>query len=203
MRRPFTGRNAAASLCLVLLLAATSACSGNAPGTDEQASSDRSPSGVASLTSSPEIATDVRMGQVIGRLPAPKRTALQRQIGQLVDGWWEASYLGGDYPRETFAAAFPGFTPGAEARARRDKRLMSNLAIGPGVDSVTALKRRVTLDVVATDRRARSVTARFVLTFKTSGANAGVTTVRGRLFLTRRGGGWRVFGYDVSRGATA
>jgi hypothetical protein len=45
------------------------------------------------------------------------------------------------------------------------------------------------------------VTAHFVLRFETSGEKTGTTTVRGRLFLTRKRGAWRVFGYDVAKGA--
>ena len=45
------------------------------------------------------------------------------------------------------------------------------------------------------------MTARFVLRFDTTGRKAGTTTVRGRLFLTRKRGVWRVFGYDVAKGA--
>ena len=35
----------------------------------------------------------------------------------------------------------------------------------------------------------------------TAGQKTGTTTVRGRLFLTRKRGAWRVFGYDVAKGA--
>ena len=70
-----------------------------------------------------------------------------------------------------------------------------------GIDSVTARKRTVTLDILATDRQARAVTAQFVLRFDTTGQKTGATTVRGRLFLTRKRGAWRVFGYDVAKGA--
>jgi hypothetical protein len=59
----------------------------------------------------------------------------------------------------------------------------------------------VTLDILATGRQARAVTAQFLLTFDTTGSRAGTTTVRGRLFLTRKRGAWRVFGYDVAKGA--
>ena len=70
-----------------------------------------------------------------------------------------------------------------------------------GFDSVTAKHRTVTLDILATDRQARSVTAHVLLRFETTGDKAGTTTVRGRLFLTRRGDAWRIFGYDVAKGA--
>jgi hypothetical protein len=128
---------------------------------------------------------------------------VRRQVAEVVDAWWEAAYLGGRYPRTGFRDAFPGFTSGAEARARRDRRLMSNLDVAPRVSSVTARHRSVAMDVLAVDRRARSVTARFVLRFRTTGEEQGVTVVRGRLFLTRRDGTWRVFGYDVAKAVAA
>ena len=40
------------------------------------------------------------------------------QVGKVVDRWWDAAYLGGGYPRSSFPSAFPGFTDGAEKRAR-------------------------------------------------------------------------------------
>jgi hypothetical protein len=128
---------------------------------------------------------------------------VRRQVTAVIDGWWESAYLGGRYPRARFGSTFPGFTRGAEVRAHRDRRLMSNADIARRVDSVTARRRTLRLDVLAVDRVARSVTARFVLRFKTTGEKSGTTVVRGRLFLTRRNGPWQVFGYDVAKGARA
>lgn len=204
MSRPFPGPSTLVGLCLALLLAlVASGCSADA---EAEPASRAAPAPVDSETAAlavNPVTTEVRLGHVVGRLPKQRRKAVRRKVAKVVDGWWESAYLGGTYPRASFPAAFPGFTKGAEARARRDKRVMSNRGVGPRIDSVVALKRQVTLDVVATDRRARSVTARFVLRFRTTGKRAGVTVVRGRLFLTRRQGTWRVFGYDVSRGVRA
>ena len=66
---------------------------------------------------------------------------------------------------------------------------------------MTATHRSVALDILATDRRARAVTAHVVLRFESSGDKAGTTTVRGRLFLVRKKGAWRIFGYDVAKGS--
>jgi hypothetical protein len=203
MNRPVTGTRSLASLVLCLLLAlATTACSGGdaRPG----AAPDTTPAATetVSLAATP-VPTRARVARVYGRLPQARRKAVRRQVTRVVDRWWDAAYLGGTYPRAGFRAAFPGFTRGAEARARRDKRLMSNLDIGTRVDSVTARHRAVELDVLAVDRRARAVTARFVLRFATTGERTGVTVVRGRLLLTRRHGPWQVFGYDVSKGRRA
>lgn len=147
------------------------------------------------------VETTTKIHQVFGRLPEPGRKAVRRQVGQVVDRWWDAAYLGGTYPRSSFPSAFPGFTASAEKRARADKALMTNQTKGPHVDSVTARHRRVSLDILATGRRARTVTAHVVLRFDTEGAKAGTTVVRGRLFLTHKRGAWRIFGYDIAKGA--
>ena len=59
----------------------------------------------------------------------------------------------------------------------------------------------MSLDILATGKQARTVTAHFVLRFDSSGDKAGTTTVRGRLFLTHKRGAWRIFGYDVAKGS--
>ena len=56
------------------------------------------------------------------------------------------------------------------------------------------------LDILATGGQARTVTAHVLLRFDTTGSKTGTTTVRGRLFLTRKRGAWRIFGYDIAKG---
>ncbi len=187
---------------LVLALSATLALAGCESATGPQTAPDRLSRADAGVTlASHGIETKTRIHRVYGRLPDARRKAVRAQVGKVVDRWWDAAYLGGSYPRSTFPSAFPGFTAAAEQRARADKALLTNQTQGPVIDSVTAKHRAVSVDVLATDRRARSVTAHFVLRFETTGERAGTTTVRGRLFLTRRGDAWRVFGYDVAKGA--
>ncbi|SEC77350.1 hypothetical protein SAMN04489844_2960 [Nocardioides exalbidus] len=155
----------------------------------------------ATLASHP-VETRTKIHRVFGRLPEARRKAVRTQVGEVVDAWWEASYLGGSYPRAGFPQAFPGFTKAAEKRARSDKALLTNETQGSRLDSVTPRRRTIALDILATERQARTVTARFVLTFDTDGELVGTTTVRGRLFLVRRDGEWQVFGYDVAKGST-
>ncbi|MCF6379734.1 hypothetical protein L2K70_19150 [Nocardioides KLBMP 9356] len=186
-------------LALVLALTGTACSSGSDPSASpERLSRDDAQ---ASLASHPPLPTTTKIHRVHGRLPDARRKAVRHQVGRVVDRWWEAAYLGGTYPRSTFPSAFPGFTAGAERRARSDKALLTNQTRGPHVDSVTATHRSVALDILATDRRARAVTAHVVLRFESTGDKAGTTTVRGRLFLTHRRGAWRIFGYDVAKGS--
>jgi hypothetical protein len=192
-------RRAGLALALVLALTGT-ACSS---GADPSASPERlsRSDAQASLASHPPLPTTTKIHRVHGRLPDVRRKAVRRQVGKAVDRWWEAAYLGGTYPRSSFRSAFPGFTDGAEERARSDKALLTNQTRGPHVDSVTATRRAVSLDILATDSQARTVTAQFVLKFDSTGDKAGSTTVRGRLFLVRKRAGWRIFGYDVAKGS--
>ncbi len=145
----------------------------------------------------PELATTAEVGRIVGRLPGPRRKSVRKQVTRVVDRWWEASYLGAGSETD-LATAFPGFTIGASTRARFDRKLMTNTALG--ADSIMPLMRKVRLDLLAVRQRVRSVTARFDFRVRTTGDRSGRLRVRGRLFLTRRAAGWRIFGYDVSKG---
>lgn len=202
MPSPFSGRTSRARRCaglMLVLVLPLSACQSTA---EPSAAPDRISRGDARVTlASHPVPTKTKIHHVFGRLPDKRRKVVRRQVGEVVDRWWDASYLGGTYPRSSFPSAFPGFTDAAEKRAKEDKALLTNQTQGPRVDSVTAKHREVSLDILATDRRARSVTAHFVLRFETDGELARTTVVRGRLFLTHKRGAWRIFGYDVSKGA--
>ncbi|CAM3884877.1 hypothetical protein [Nocardioides zeicaulis] len=195
---PWSPRTAA----LALVLTASGALAGCQSATGPQTAPDRLSRDDGGVTlASHGIETKTRIHRVYGRLPDVRRKEVRTEVGRVVDRWWDAAYLGGDYPRSSFPSAFPGFTAGAEQRARDDKALLTNQTQGASIDSVTAKHRTVTLDILATDRQARSVTAHVLLRFETTGDRAGTTTVRGRLFLTRQGRSWRIFGYDVAKGA--
>ena len=196
VRSPWSRRCVGLALALVLPLSACQSTSQTSAAPERVSRGDAQ----VSLASHP-VRTTTRIHRVFGRLPDARRKVVRRQVGAVVDRWWEAAYLGGTYPRRSFPSAFPGFTAGAEKRARSNKALLTNMGVGPRVDSVTAKHRALTLDILATDRRARAVTARVVLRFETRGKRIGTTVVRGRLFLTRSQGAWRIFGYDVSKGA--
>ena len=78
---------------------------------------------------------------------------------------------------------------------------MSNQDIGSEIAGVEATTRKVTVDVLAVKGQASGATARFVLRFRTDGDVQRKVEVRGRLFLTPGADGWRIFGYDVTKGA--
>ena len=199
MPRPATCRTPWARTCASLALALSLSACNAAPEPDAVAPATYGAPDSVTLTSN-AVDTETRIHRVYGRLPGARRKAVRRDIGRVVDRWWEAAYLGGTYPRDSFPDAFPGFTRGAAREARTDKALLTNATGGARVESVTPRRRTVTIDVMAVGGQARSVTARFLLRFSTTGDEAGVTVVRGRLFLTRRNGPWRIFGYDVAKG---
>ena len=186
---------------VVLLLAlSVSACSGDSSDPDAGPSGDPTSS---EATEAPPLETTVAMGRVTGKLGKDKRSRTRQQVGKAVDAWFEAAYVGGDYPRSDFASSWPGFTAGAKARAKDDKALMSNQDIGADISAVEPTVRKVTVDLLAVRGRAVGATARVVLRFGTEGDVQRKVEVRGRLFLTPTAEGWRIFGYDVTKGRGA
>ena len=144
--------------------------------------------------------TRVSLERVPGRLPAEVRKRVQRQVGDVVDRWFDAAYVRGRYPRNDFHDAFPGFTVSARAQAHHDKALMTNQPLAKRIDGVRATQRLVWIDVLPAGGRAAGATARFRLEFTTTGDVKKSVAVRGRLFLTPGPDGWKVFGYDVAKG---
>ena len=178
---------------LLVLALSTSACTGD--------SGDPAPAEPTTTASGPApLATRTTLGKTTGKLSTAEKRRLKRAVGKAVDGWWDAAYVGGDYPRSNFKTAFPGFTRGARSDARSDKALMSNHDIGERIESVEATRRRLRIDALVVDGRAVSATARVILTFTTTGDVSKDIEVRGRLFLSRADG-WRIFGYDMTKGA--
>ncbi|HEY0949304.1 hypothetical protein [Nocardioides sp.] len=191
VRRAYAAALAALALALCL-----GACSGG--GDDEPEPPGAAPSGAPST---PAVRTEVTIGEITGALPRDARRRLAKHVGEVVDGWVQAAYLGGRYPRRDFSDSWPGFTAGAKDEAHRDKRLMSNQDIGERIDGVEARRSQVRVDVLAVRRHAVGVTARVVLRFRTTGKVERDVRVQGRLYLTPTGHGWRVFGYDMTKGA--
>ena len=194
MTRPAPRRTSTVAVLLVLGLAA-GACSGDGDDSSDKPSESTSPTSQPA----PEVAIRARVGTVAGELPRAKRRVVARQVGAVVDDWFDAAYLGGDYPRTDFRTAWPGFTAGARRLAIREKDIMSNDRIGGQIDGVQAMVKTAQLDVLSPNRRPAAATARVRLVFRTSGEKAQRVAIRGRLLLTRTKGRWRVFGFDMTR----
>src|SRR4029079_4390860 len=197
---------AEAGVLLVLALAVTlAACSGDSDPSVGPGDGDPGSSETAGATEAPPppVETEATMGKVTGQLPPEKRSKVRQQVAHAVDAWFDAAYVGGDYPRNDFADAWPGFTSGAQAEAQDDRALMSNQDIGAEIAGVEATARKVTVDVLAVKGKPSGATARFVLKFRTDGDVRRKVEVRGRLFLTPEADGWHIFGYDVTKGRWA
>jgi hypothetical protein len=163
----------------------------------------------ATFGGNPPMATVVTIDKVAGNFQKPYHRAfhahakhLTRQVGQAVDAWFDGGFVGVDYPTHSYPDAFKTFTPQARHDAMQQKDLMTAGSLGERIDGVTTQQRKVSLDVLAPKGRPSGVTARVVLRFKTTGQAKKKVTVTGRLFLTQGGNGaWRIFGFDVAKGA--
>lgn len=193
---------------VTVVLLGTAGCSGSG-----SSSASTTPSG-GSTTSGDggvpaAVQTKVSIGKVSGIAKKPARKkfrtavpALEKRVGKAVDAWFDGAYVGVGYPTDSFPDAFRTFTSQAAADARKQGTLMTNAALGPDISGVTAVKRDVTLDVLAPGGTVAATTARVRLVFDTSGDKKKKVTVSGSLFLTRDPHGtWRIFGFDVSKGA--
>jgi len=148
----------------------------------------------------PGFAPVVEVSTVSGKLPAADKQAAVTDLGGVVTTWLDAAYLGGEYPRTTFDTAFGHFTEGAAKLAGKDP-LTSNAAHGAQIESVTPTLEEVHLDLLAAGKEVVGATARIRLEFTTTGTWARHVTVSGRVFLTPgNNGGWRIFGYKLTRG---
>jgi len=155
------------------------------------------------------VASKVLLGKVAGTIKKKNwktfmtehRKMMLAQVGQAVDSWIDGGYVGVDYPRDSFGSAFDAFTEPARRDADRQKQLMTNWDLRKEIDGVEVKKRTVTVDVMAPRGRPAGATARVDLVFTTTGDKQERVTVRGRLFLSPGHGKWRIFGYDVSKGA--
>lgn len=201
MDQPAPGRTGL-TISLLLTLVLTLSCTGDSkdepePGTSAERSAETSTEPEARV-----VPLDGRVGAVAGVLPHARRRVVLNQVSTVVDRWFRAAYLAGDYPRSDFGDAFPGFTRGAARLAWADRRFMSNARIGAHVAKVTPLRRILRVDVLSPKGYPRAVTARFRLDFSTDGKVAKRFRVKGRLMLTKsRRGAWQVFAYDVRRTA--
>lgn len=191
---------------LVVVALAAGGCSSGDSSTPAAAPS---PSQSQSATARP-VVTKVLLGKVAGTIRkkswkdfmAHHRKHLLNQVGQTVDSWIDGGFVGVDYPRHSFARAFVRFTKPAAHDARHQKHLMTNWDLRRRIDGVDVKKRTVTVDVLAPHGRPAGATARVDLVFRTTGNAQKRVSVRGRLFLgPANHGHWRIFGYDVSKGA--
>lgn len=155
------------------------------------------------------VASRVLLGKVAGTIKKKywktfmedHRKTMLEQVGEAVDTWIDGGYVGVDYPRDSFKSAFDSFTDQAKRDANAQKHLMTNWDLRREIDGVDVKKRIMRVDVMAPRGRPTGATARVALVFTTTGQTEVRLFVRGRLFLVPGHGKWRIFGFDISKGA--
>lgn len=173
----------AAVVLVVAVVAGVLLTNGSA---DEKASS-----GSTASPSAPPLQVHTKVTRVAGQLPTPQRRAVERNIAALVKDYLEAAFVEG----RSGISAFPGFTPAARTLAARDATVLTAHSTGTQVKRAAAY-----ISVFADHHRAQGATVRLVLALVT-GEGTLARPMVGRLLLTPTASGWRVFGYDVARGA--
>lgn len=148
-----------------------------------------------------EVEPVTRSGNIVGRFPRKDRARVEKAISARAVRFLNAAYLAGDYPRADFRDAYPGFTGGAAKVARKDRALLTNQPIGTRIDDVTPTSIGVKVDLLAVNKHAVAATAHVALAFRTAGKVQKRIRVQGRLLLTKKDGRWKIFGYDLSKGA--
>lgn len=198
-------RRSAAALTAVLLALTAAGCTGDDGPRSTPAPPTPSEGSTATLEPRPAPAR-VRVTRVAGRMRPKDREVLADNVGKVVTAYFDDAFLGGDQPRTGFRDGFATFTPDAARSARRQQRLTTNAALGPTAEAVVPRRQRAFLSVLSPKGVATGVTARVDLAYlvqRSEGADR-LVTVRGRLLLTRAAsGGWKIFGYDLTRGTRA
>ena len=194
---PRTRRYAAVLAALAVL--AVTGCSGE----DEPSPTSEPTESMQEPSEAPTIGIEpvTESGEIVGRLPRKDRKRVEGAVSRTAVRFLDAAYLAGEYPRSNFNGALAGFTSGAVAVARRDANLLTNRQLGQRIDSVTATGLRVTVDLLAVNKRAVAATARVRLGFRTTGRVEKRMRVQGELRLTKRERTWKIFAYDLSKGA--
>lgn len=200
-------RRALAGLAAALVLAG---CSGEtqqpapSPSPSEPSEPSAPATGETATLDARPVPMKVRVTRVHGRMKKGAQQSLERKVGRTISAYFDDAFLGGSYPRSGFDGAFRTFTRGAAADARRDSELLTHADLAPRTEAVIPRRKAAWLSVLAPNRVAAGVTARFRLVYEAAMADDAKerVTVQGRLLLTREvSGDWQIFGYDVRRNA--
>lgn len=154
-----------------------------------------------SPTPAPTVTSTAKLIRVHGPFPKGRRQAVATNVAKVVDGWLQAAYVGGDYPRPTsaYGNVFPGFTQATVAQAGKQMSLMSNATIAPHIDGVEVVSSDVQVDLLANDNHPVGAVARVRLVYDTTGERETRQTVRGSLDMLPTATSWVVFGFDITR----
>jgi hypothetical protein len=185
-------------LALPVLLLPT-ACTGD-HGAQKHAQQEQSVASTPVLRGS--VPFRVEVTHVAGKLPGKRRAVLASHVRRTLSSYVDAAFLRGDYPQAHFAGATHPFAPTLASAVRRDGALLTNAPLAGSTRSVRATHRTAYLSVLAPHGSPAGVTAAVDLVFAVDRGDRTAQRVelRGRLLLSpARGGGWRIFGYDLDR----
>ena len=197
-------RRLTAAACSLILGLGLSGCSGDDSSPQPMGPATSTPLSTAagatlSLKDAPLV---VKIRSTVGRLSHDRRSSVKASAGRVINAWLEAGFIGGDYPRSDFASAYRHFTVGAARSAKRDRALLTNVALGRQLVDVAAKRRAVKLSVLAAHRRPQGASARVYLRLAGVRDDGSVVylSVSGDLYLTRTvGDAWKIFGFDLHR----
>lgn len=196
-------RISAAGVATILVLALVS-CSGDSQEATPEPTKPTKP--VETSTQAPTTLTrpdaplQVGIKQLTGRYPHKQRARLRHSLAKPVASWMRGGFLG-HYPRGNFSQAFTDWTPQAKKLGRKHRRFTTNAAVGRKTVAAVADRRRARLYVFAHSDVTGGATARVLLRLTTEQRSGRLRhfVVKGDLYLTRDGGHWRVFGFDLDR----
>lgn len=141
------------------------------------------------------VELESRVTRVAGRLPERRRAQVAEAVGRLVSDYLESAYVAGGAD-----GAFDAFTARARRTASREADLLTVRGLGEGVQ-VSVADAAAYVSVLAPRARLVGATARIEVDLEVEdGEELRRVPLRGRLMLTPTEDGWRIFGYDLSRG---
>ena len=151
----------------------------------------------------PEVKIRVRVATWPASCRGSAASVVARDVGKVVDRWFEAAYLGGEYPRSRFRDSWPGFTAGARDLARHDRKLTSNAVLGDADRRRAGHRQGSSRSTCSARTEAGRRDRALPMVFRTTGDAERRVAVFGRLLLTKVKGRWRVFGFDVKKSVDA
>lgn len=185
-----------AVISAAFVIVAAAGCTKDAPPPPAPA-----PTPAPTATSKPAPASrDLTVSLEADGLSSAGKATMTKAVGSLVGGWLEAAYLAGPVGAKPGSDRFPGFTSGAARSAANHPRQLTNAALGAKAKGLVATARTVKASAYVSEKRAHGVVADVSMTASSPRAKL---TVRGNVYLTRvdltrAGGTWRIFGYDIT-----
>jgi hypothetical protein len=131
-----------------------------------------------------------------GELAEKSRSNLRAGLRDAIEAW-----MGGFDAGTDISAALAAYTPGAAALAREQAAVTTTAKLDPELVEVVPTRRSAQVAVLAAGGRAVGASAD-VLLVVVGAAEDGSSVelvVRGDLVLTPMPGGWKVFGFELTR----